>query len=77
MQPARYDSDTAGTGASEALQDWLTQEDRPTRVAEGAEGLADASVASPSPDRLASGWWIVPVLLCALPVWAVLLRWLF
>lgn len=65
-QPAQAQASTQRQSGQDPLGYWLAQEQ-----AEGIDDLAAPAAAEEGPAL--SGWWILPVLVMALPVWGVIL----
>ena len=64
--------------ALDPLEYWLDQERRPLPDLQppGPDG-DDAADPAMSGETMPAGWWLVPGLLAALPVWAVIGWWIF
>jgi hypothetical protein len=52
-------------GGNDPLDYWLDQERQ--------QGLDDRDLAQAGGDGLPSGWWLLPVMIMALPIWGVLI----
>ncbi len=77
MRSAGKVVDTEARGeASAALDHWLRQEEEAGTVVWPVTEPEKAARAGPE-GGLPGGWWIVPILISALPAWAALLMWIF